>query len=98
MAENKTETAKSKSAKAKKADTFCVYLGPNIRGTIQSGKVYRGSKEETLKKLAPAIEKFPLISSLIAPEERLAAERLKVKTPGNLLYENYKKLASGGNR
>ena len=83
--EKRTTTKKSDG----KTAGFCVYLGPSIRGVIQSGTVYRGGKAAVLKELAPALERHPLIAST------LPVDRIKVKTAGNLLNVNYKKLASG---
>ena len=78
-----------------KAAGFCVYLGPSIRGVIQSGTIYRGDKAAVLKELAPALERHPLIASLVVTNDTLAVDRIKVKTAGNLLNVNYRKLASG---
>ena len=52
-------------------------------------------KKEVLDSLAPVIEQHPLIASLVVSDETLPADRIKVKTPGNLLYVNYHKLAKG---
>ena len=89
--EKKTATKKSDG----KAAGFCVYLGPSIRGVIQSGTVYRGNKAAVLKELAPALKRHPLIASLVVTSDTLPADRVKVKTAGNLLNVNYRKLASG---
>ena len=48
-----------------------------------------------LKELAPALERHPLIASLVVTSDTLPVDRIKVKTAGNLLNVNYKKLASG---
>ena len=74
---------------------FCVYLGPTIVGVIQRGAIIRGTKKEALASVATAVEKHPLIASLIVSDRTLPEDRIKVKTPGNLLYVNYHKLASG---
>lgn len=87
--------AKKKTAKKSGGAGFCVYLGPSIRGVIQTGTVYRGDKPEVLDLLAPAIEKYPLIASLVVGGNTLPEDRIKVKTAGNLLNVNYRKLASG---
>lgn len=100
-AEEKTvvETGKAAAPKAAKATAegcrFSVYLGPSIRGVIQRGTILNGTKEEALASVSYAVEKFPLIASLVVPDETIAEDRIKVKTPGNLLYINYRKLASG---
>lgn len=74
---------------------FCCYIGPTILGVIQSGAIYPGSREAALAAIAPAVEKYPLIASLVVDGKTLPADRIKVKTPGNLLFVNYKKLAAG---
>ena len=66
---------------------FCVYLGPTIVGAI-----YMGSKEQALESVAAAIEKYPLIARLIVTNKTLAQDRIKIKTPGNLLYETRRQL------
>lgn len=76
---------------------FCVYLGPTITGVIQCGTVYSGTKEKVISSLKDVINKYPLVSSLIITDKNLSEDRIKVKTPGNILYVNYKKLMSGKN-
>ena len=73
-------------------DAFCVYLGPTIVGVIQYGAIYMGSKEQALESVAAAIEKYPLIARLIVTNKTLAQDRIKIKTPGNLLYETRRQL------
>ncbi len=89
-----TTKATIKKLDAKSAG-FSVYIGPSIPGVIQSGHIYSGSRAEALKAIAPIVEKRPLVASLLVDGNTLAADRIKVKTPGNLLLVNYKKLASG---
>lgn len=74
---------------------FCVYLGPTITGVIQSGTVYSGTKESVLLTLKSVVDKYPLVASLVITDKTLPEDRIKVKTPGNILYVNYKKLMSG---
>lgn len=74
--------------------SFCVYLGPSIRGVIQSGTVYTGSKEKALASLESAVKTYPLIAKLIVPGETLPEDRIKVKTAGNLLNVHYNKLVA----
>lgn len=78
-----------------KSAGFCVYIGPTIPGVIQSGHVYNGSREKVLKEISDIVEKRPLVASLLVDGLTLAVDRIKVKTPGNLLFVNCKKLASG---
>lgn len=72
---------------------FCIYLGPNIKGLIQTGTIYRGSREQAMEAAAHAIERYPLVKTLIVSGDALPTARLKIKTPGNALYANYQKLA-----
>lgn len=90
--------AKSKKSSLKQESSgFCVYIGPSIRGVIQSGTIYPESREKTLKKLAPHLEKYPLIAKLIVSDKTFADDRVKVKTAGTLLNVYYQRLLSGKN-
>ncbi len=72
---------------------FYIYIGPNIKKYIQTGTIYRGTRANALKQAAAAIEAHPLVRTLIVSGDALPEARIKVKTPGNALYANYKKLA-----
>lgn len=91
--ENKTEKTAETTARAKGG--FCVYLGPTITNVVQSGTVYSGSKENVLENISEAVKKYPLIATLVVTDKTLSADRVKVKTPGNILYVNYNKLVKG---
>lgn len=86
-----TSTAK----KEKPGDTgegFFCYIGPSITGLIQHGAIYRGTRENALTAAATAIEKYPLVKTLIVSGDKLPEARLKVKKPGNALYQNYQRI------
>lgn len=89
------ETPAIELASVEEPERFCVYIGPSIRGVIQSGTIYGKSLEDTKAFLATAIEKYPLIGKLISTDKTIAEDRIKVKTAGNLLNVYYTKLASG---
>ncbi len=74
---------------------FYCYIGPNITGLIQNGTIYRGTRSAALTAAAAAIEKHPLVKSLIVSGDELPEARLKVKRPGNALYQNYRKISTG---
>lgn len=96
MSARKPKAAKRTAQKNQpKAAGFCVYIGPTILGVIQTGMVLRGTKEEAVETVALAVEKYPLVKTLIVPGETLGVDRIKVNTPGNLLYVNYHKLVAG---
>lgn len=75
------------------ASGFYCYIGPNLAGLIQHGTIFRGTRTEALDAAAPAIEKQPLVKTLIVSGDELPEARLKVKQPGNALYVNYRKIA-----
>lgn len=75
---------------------FYMYIGPNLKGLMETGTILRGTKEEALVKAAQAIEAKPLVKTLIVPGDKLPEARLKVKKPGNRLFEAYKELEKKG--
>lgn len=88
--------AKPKRAEATAAGAgFFMYIGPTIRGLIQSNTIYIGTRAEALKAAAAAIEHAPLVETLIVPGETLAADRIKLKTPGTAVYLNYRRVLRG---
>lgn len=99
--ESKTEkttiTKGKKQTSVKPQENFCVYIGPSIRGVIQSGTIYDKSRKDTISFLAPAIKKYPLITKLVVTDKTIAEDRIKVKTAGNLLNVFYKRLAGKSN-
>ena len=84
---------KEKKAAPVKETGFFVYLGPSIRGVIQTATLYEGTKAEVEEFLAGPIERYPRIKRLLVSGETIAEDRIKVKTPGNGLYVSYMKLA-----
>lgn len=91
-----TEEVKAEAAVSAKANAsgFYCYIGPNIARLIKHGDVYFGTRAEALEQAKAAIEKKPLIKTLIVSGDDLPAARLKVKTPGNALYNNAKRVAA----
>ncbi len=72
-----------------------VYIGPTIRSAIQQNTILTGTREEVMKKLESAIEKYPLIAQLLISAEELAEARKQIKQPGNRLYEVYRRFIHG---
>lgn len=89
----KKGTKEKKAAPAKDAGFF-VYLGPSIRGVIQTASVFTGSREEVEEILAGPIERYPRIKRLLVSGDTLPDDRINVKTPGNGLYNAYTRLVS----
>lgn len=75
-------------------DSVFVYIGPSIRGVIQRGTIYPGTRQEVIAVLDSAIQKYPRIRNLIVSGDTLAADRISVKTPGTRLYTEYRRLVA----
>ena len=76
-------------------ETTWVYIGPTIRSAIQQNTILTGTREEVLKKLEYAIEKYPPIAHLLIGSHVLAEARKLIKQPGNRLYEVYRRFING---
>lgn len=70
---------------------FWCYIGPTLPGLIQHGAIFQGDREKALQSAEAAIEKQPLVKSLIVSGDSLPLDRMKAKTPGTALYENCRK-------
>ena len=100
--ENKTATAGTEAKEQKKASAgtgscasgFYCYIGPSVAGVIKHGDLFFGSRADALEQAKAAIEKKPLVKTLIVSGDDLPAARLKVKTPGNALYANAQRVAA----
>ena len=79
---------------APKSAGFSVYIGPSVPGVIQTMTIFPVGKDEALKlpELAFAVEKKPGIADLVVDGLTLAADRIKIKTPGEPLYEKCRAL------
>ena len=84
MVKKSTESAKPVAAAG---GGYCCYIGPSIPGLIRNGAVFRGSLKDA------CAQAEPLVKTLIVSSETLPGDRLKVKTPGNALYVNYRRIA-----
>ena len=91
MAKKEQPVAAPKAAEANTSG-FYIYIGPNIKGLIQTGSIFRGNREHAHQMAAAAIEKHPKVKSLIVSGDALPEARLRVKTPGNVMYANYNEL------
>jgi hypothetical protein len=54
-------------------------------------------KDQAVASLSAAVEKYPQIATLIVPGGSLPEDRIKVKTPGNLLSVSYSRLVALAN-
>lgn len=85
--------AKAKKTEQVKTETCVfVYLGPSIRGVIQSGTIYSGTREEVENALASAIERYPKVKALVVKDTEIADAKRKIKAGGNAISMAYKSL------
>lgn len=70
---------------------YCAYIGPSIRGAIQTMTIYPGDKAAVLEDaaVAMAVSRFPLIADLIIDGADLNQSRADVTTKGTALYHTY---------
>lgn len=94
-AAEKAEVASEAKRSGRNSEEFWCYIGPNLTELIQTGTIFRGTRADALKAAKDAIEKFPLVKTLIVSGEHLAQARLDVKKPGTALHKNYTKVAEG---
>ena len=74
------------------SEVFSIYLGPSIHGVVISGTIFAMDRKAAHEKLQYALKDYPLIAGLVIQSDMLLESRLKLKSPGNLLYEQYQKL------
>lgn len=74
-------------------DGIFIYIGPTIRGVIQKGSIYRGTRESVLSSLAFAIGKHPEIKRLIVADNEIMSAKQKIAIGGNSLSNAYRVLA-----
>lgn len=72
---------------------FYCYIGPGLPGLLRHGAVFPGTRADALRAAAGAIEKQPLVKTLIVSGDDLPAARLEAKQPGSALYENCRRIA-----
>ncbi len=87
---NKAEVKPPKTVEST-SGVWC-YIGPSLRGLIAKNHIFRGSRAEVLKQAERALEAHPEVQRMIVPGETLARDRVRVKEPGNALYETYQAL------
>lgn len=76
-----------------KDDGVFVYVGPSIRGTIQNGSIYRGSRESVIESLRYAVEKFPMIERLVVADTDIAVVKEKIAHGNNSFSIAFRELS-----
>ena len=87
-------TSKKNTKTTSDVSAVYVYIGPSIKGVIQHGSIYRGTKTDVLQKIYAAVTKYPKISALIVRSTEIAEAKNKIKLGGNSLSIAYRTLLS----
>ncbi len=74
-----------------------VYIGPSVRGVIQTATIFEGSPKDAISSPIGVIacKQRPSIKDLIVDADNLPDAQIKVKTPGEPLYEAYRNVLRG---
>lgn len=86
---------KKRKTAAKRESPYCVYLGPTLRGVIESGRVFSGSVEAALASL-PEHARTAEIRGLIVPAEDIPDAMRRLREGGGLIGQYYRRLARRG--
>jgi len=91
MAVKPTTTPKTEEADAVISAGFSAYIGPNLPGIIQTGTIFPVGRDEALKlpEVELALAKKPGVAKLIVDGMTLPEDRIKVKKPGEPMYNAY---------
>lgn len=80
---NAQEAAQSAAERVK-----LVYVGPTLpKGQLKQNTIFIGTQQEIEKELGTVLAKYPIAKNLLVPVASLAAAKVKVKTPGNVLHK-----------
>ncbi len=85
--------SKAKKPEKDKNSGVFVYVGPSVRGVIQCGAIFRGTRDEVTEKLSEAIERYPEIEKLIVKDCDITKTKEKLKSGISSLSIAYSKLA-----
>ncbi len=69
---------KIESAPAEKEEVY-IYLGPSIRGVIQNGTIYAGTRTNVMQSLDVAITAYPDIAKLIITADKAMAAKRNIE-------------------
>ena len=90
--EQKTPT---KEAAQEEPASYQAYVGPPIPGgLLQYGKILYGTRDSIREYLAPVLENYPAVESLLVPMGSMASAMKDVKNPKKLLYHKAQELVN----
>ncbi|MBQ9269669.1 MAG: SAP domain-containing protein [Oscillospiraceae bacterium] len=74
---------------------YKTYVGPNIPGGLLThGKILYGTERSIREFMAPVLERYPKVESLLVPMEETERAMRDVKNPKKLLYHKAQELTS----
>lgn len=88
---NANPEVKKKSIVNKEPERVFIYIGPSIKGEIQCGTIFHGTKRYVLKLNKGVIEKYPQVSEFIIEASMLREVKEKLRK-SNSLSKKYKEL------
>lgn len=94
---NTVAKAATSTTKTTVKDGVYVYIGPSIRGVIQKGSIYRGTRESVLASLDSALKEYPKIERLIVADTEIVSAKNKISIGGNSLSNAYRALSENKN-
>lgn len=100
MSEKLNNSAKPSTVKepgAKKSAGFSVYIGPSIRGLVDSSHIYKGSPAEAAKlpELRIVLAQRPKLRGLVVDGADLIKAQAEIKKPGTELFKLNRLIARG---
>ena len=90
------EVVTNTDVKPPEAERVYVYVGPSLRGIVNNGRIFKGTRENILsgiKANAEAVgmaKKFPKISRMLVADTEVAHAKEQLAKGGNGLSEAYK--------
>ena len=84
------------NVKPPEAERVYVYVGPSLRGVVNNGRIFKGTRENILSGIRAKAEaagmanKFPKISRMLVADTEVAHAKEQLAKGGNGLSEAYK--------
>lgn len=90
------EIVANTDVKPPEAARVYVYVGPSLRGVVNNGRIFKGTRENILSEIrtnaeaAGMAKKFPKISRMLVADTEVAHAKEQLAKGGNGLSEAYK--------
>ncbi len=84
----RTKAARAAKEPENRSGVF-FYIGPTLRGLLRTGQMFRGGRTEAFEAAKNAIEKYPLVKTLIVSGDAFPSARILLLKRGNAMRANY---------